>query len=154
MDCVRSCRKDSIQEIATPWTPNAHRRRSRRIPWYTVSNAHDRSSIHRRVTSPRSAARSTSVITFSTAVSVEWFFRYVDCSVGSFLRRSKNETSWWHTSFSTTLETKRKVGYWSIVLDVWRVGAWFLQRGLIMAWRWLSAWSAGEHYVFNCCSTE
>jgi len=63
-DCVRPHRNDSSQDRAIPWTPNDICRLSSRMLWSTVSNATDKSSRHSRVTSPRSAARSTSVITF------------------------------------------------------------------------------------------
>jgi len=59
-DCVRFCKKDSIQERARPLTPSDYRKRSITV----VSNAANRSSMNSKLTS-RSAARNTSVITFS-----------------------------------------------------------------------------------------
>ena len=133
-DCVRPCRNDSSHDRTVPWTPNDICKRSSRMSWSTVSNAADKSSKHSRVTSPRSAARSMSVITFRTAVSVEWFLLYRrTAGLESANYVKENQPASGRQAFQQS---------WTWMLSLRLVCSFvskpdFLIRGLIMAWRWL-----------------
>ena len=78
-----------------------------RISWSAVSNAAERSSRLRSVTSPRLAANRTSDITFSTAVSVEWCFLYQTAgSVEDHAAPNMQQVDDRPTSLSTTFDIK------------------------------------------------
>jgi len=76
------------------------------MSWSTVSNATIRSRRPKRVTFRSSTASNMSDITFISAVSVEWCWRYTDCRCGMRWQFSRCLRIWSATIRSVTLEMK------------------------------------------------
>ena len=109
--CVRSERKDLIQLSADPVMPNVRSSRNNRISWSTQSNAALRSRRPRSVTSCLSMELRRSEMTRSNAVSVEWCFRYADCSTGIKLRKTLFQFRLWKPARERTQAAALRMGW-------------------------------------------
>jgi len=96
--CVLSLRYDVNHCKAGPWTPNLRCSTAKRVGWSTVSNAALRSSRTKAAVCFSSTARTRSLCTQRTAVSVEWPRRCDDWWTGN----SRLTSAWWTNLLAAT----------------------------------------------------
>ena len=100
--CFLAVKKDVSQQRAVPVTPKSFSSMLHMMLWSNRTN---------RVTSGLSILMRTSLLTLSSAVSVEWYSRWDDWLVGRGAFSLQCPISWGMTALSAVLDTKGRLLY-------------------------------------------